>query len=123
MQKYIQNFKLLPSQKKMEKSKKDKTLRTKWSESAIKALLSFLLEHKDKLEELKYTRDATSNPGNVQLWKDAETFLLTFNFEQSYSNIQIANKWKNLLDNYKIGFNIIKNILKIIFLIINFIFI
>jgi hypothetical protein len=45
---------------------------------------------------------ATSNPGNVQLWKDAEAFLLTFNFENSYSNIQIANKWKNLVDNYKV---------------------
>ena len=82
-------------------ARKDKPSRTKWSESAIKALLSFLLEHKDKLEELKYTRRATSNSGNVQLWKDAEDFLLTFNFEQSYSNIQIANKWKNLVDNYK----------------------
>lgn len=92
----------------MEKSKKDKAPRTKWSEEAIKALLSFLLEHKDKLEELKYKRGATSNPGNVKLWKDAETFLLTFNFEQSYSNIQIANKWKNLVDNYKVVLNKIK---------------
>ena len=49
------------------KAKNDKTSRTKWNESAIKALLSFLLEHKNKLEELKYTRGATSNPGNVQL--------------------------------------------------------
>lgn len=96
----------------MEKSKKDKTSRTKWSENAIKALLSFLLEHKDKLEELKYTRGTTSNPGNVQLWKDAEVFLLTFNFEQSYSNIQIANKWKNLVDNYKVLFNKIKKCIK-----------
>ena len=47
--------------------KKDKASRTKWNESAIKALFSFLLEHKNKLEELKYTRGATSNPGNVQL--------------------------------------------------------
>ncbi len=86
------------------KAKNDKTSRTKWNESAIKALLSFLLEHKNKLEELKYTRGATSNPGNVQLWKDAEVFLLTFNFEHSYSNIQIANKWKNLVDNYKVFF-------------------
>lgn len=86
------------------KAKNDKTSRTKWSESAIKALLSFLLEHKNKLEELKYTRGATSNPGNVQLWKDAEAFLLTFSFEHSYSNIQIANKWKNLVDNYKVFF-------------------
>ncbi|GBB95446.1 hypothetical protein RclHR1_25390002 [Rhizophagus clarus] len=83
--------------------RKDKPSRTKWSESAIKALLSFLLEHKDKLEELKYTRGAISNPGNIQLWKDAEVFLLTFNFEQSYSNIQIANKCKNLVDNYRIA--------------------
>ncbi|CAB5343231.1 unnamed protein product [Rhizophagus irregularis] len=81
--------------------KKDRASRTKWSENAIKALFSFLLEHKNKLEELKYTRGATSNPGNIQLWKDAEAFLLTFNFENSYSNIQIANKWKNLVDNYK----------------------
>jgi hypothetical protein len=84
------------------KVKKDKVSRIKWNESAIKALLSFLLEHKDKLEELKYTRGATSNPGNIQLWRDAEAFLLTFNFEQPYSNIQIANKWKNLVDNYKV---------------------
>ena len=103
----------------MEKSKKDKPPRTKWSESAIKALLSFLLEHKDKLEELKYTRSATSNPGNVQLWKDAEVFLLTFNFEQSYGNIQIANKWKNLVDNYKVLFKQNKEMYQI-FSIINF---
>ncbi|PKB96488.1 hypothetical protein RhiirA5_434748 [Rhizophagus irregularis] len=80
---------------------KDRASRAKWSESAIKALFSFLFEHKNKLEELKYTRGATSNPGNIQLWKDAEAFLLTFNFENTYSNIQIANKWKNLVDNYK----------------------
>lgn len=96
----------------MEKSKKSS--RVKWNEGAIKALLLFLLEHKHELEELKYTRGATSNPGNVQLWKDAEAFLLTLNFEQSYSNIQIANKWKNLLDNYKVSLNRIKNILKIL---------
>ncbi|CAG8772186.1 12031_t:CDS:1, partial [Rhizophagus irregularis] len=46
--------------------KKDRASRAKWSESAIKALFSFLLEHKNKLEELKYTRGATSNPGNIQ---------------------------------------------------------
>ena len=34
----------------------------------------------------------------------AEAFLLTYNFEQSYSNVQIANKWKNLVDNYKVFF-------------------
>jgi hypothetical protein len=85
-------------------TKKEKAPRTKWCESAVKALLSFLLEHKNELEELKYTRGATSNPGNVQLWKDAEAFLLAYNFEQSYSNIQIANKWKNLVDNYKVFF-------------------
>jgi hypothetical protein len=87
-------------------NKKTKTktsrVRVKWSENAIKALLSFLLEHKEKVEELKYTRGASSNPGNIQLWKDAEAFLLTFNFEQFYNNIQIANKWKNLVDNYKV---------------------
>ncbi|GBC09696.1 hypothetical protein RclHR1_09050006 [Rhizophagus clarus] len=55
--------------------RKDKPSRTKWSESAIKALLSFLLEHKDKLEELKYTHRAISNPGNIQLWKDAENLV------------------------------------------------
>ena len=86
-------------------AKKDKGSRTKWNENAIKALLSFLLEHKNKLEELKYTRGAISNPGNIQLWKDAEAFLLTFNFEQTYSNVQIANKWKNLVDNYKVFSN------------------
>jgi hypothetical protein len=98
----------------MESTHKDKKaqnkvsrVRVKWNENAIKALLSFLLEHKEKVEELKYTRGAASNPGNVQLWKDAEAFLLTFNFEQSYNNIQIANKWKNLVDNYKVIIKII----------------
>jgi len=70
--------------------KKDKAPRTKWSENTTKVLLSFLLEHKNKLEELKYTHGATSNSGNIQLWKNADAFLLTFNFEKSYSNIQIA---------------------------------
>ncbi|EXX53747.1 uncharacterized protein OCT59_017365 [Rhizophagus irregularis] len=78
-----------------------KTSRVRWTEPAIKALLSFLLEHKEKLEDLKYKRDATSNPKSVQLWKDAEAFFLTFEFEQFYSVVQIANKWKNLVDNYK----------------------
>ena len=56
-------------------NKKTKTktsrVRVKWCENAVKALLSFLLEHKEKVEELKYTRGASSNPGNIQLWKDA----------------------------------------------------
>ncbi|GBC07123.1 hypothetical protein RclHR1_07270008 [Rhizophagus clarus] len=78
-----------------------KALRVKWTESTIKALLSFLLKNKEKLKELKYKYEAVSNPENIQLWKDAENFLLGFDFEQSYTNIQIANKWKNLVDNYK----------------------
>jgi hypothetical protein len=56
------------------KNKKDKNSekpvkasRVKWTESAIKALLSFLLEHKEKLKDLKYKRGATSNPKSVQL--------------------------------------------------------
>jgi hypothetical protein len=85
------------------KSKVNKSPRVKWTEEAIKALLSFLLENKKRLEELKYKRGAMSNPENVELWKDAEAFLLTFNtFEQKYNNVQIANKWKNLVDNYKV---------------------
>ena len=52
-------------------NKKTKTktsrVRVKQSENAVKALLSFLLEHKEKVEELKYTRGASSNPGNIQL--------------------------------------------------------
>ena len=91
--------------KKAEKVEKTtKTPRVKWTENAIKALLSFLIENKERLEELKYKRGATSNPENVQLWKDAEKFLLDFNFEQSYNNVQIANKWKNLVDTYKVFF-------------------
>ncbi|GBC51354.2 hypothetical protein GLOIN_2v1817865 [Rhizophagus irregularis DAOM 181602=DAOM 197198] len=60
-----------------------KASRVRWTEPAIKALLSFLLEHKEKLEDLKYKRGATSNPESVQFV------------------VQIANKWKNLVDNYK----------------------
>ena len=81
---------------------KTSRVRVKWNENAVKALLSFLIEHKEKVEELKYIHRASSNPGNIQLWKDAKAFLLTFNFEQFYNNIQIANKWKNLVDNYKV---------------------
>lgn len=93
--------------KKTGKDKKGtKAPRVKWTENAIKALLSFLLDNKKRLEELKYKRGATSNPENVQLWKDAEVFLTTFeDFEQSYNNVQIANKWKNLVDNYKVFLN------------------
>jgi hypothetical protein len=77
--------------------------RVRWTDNAVKALLSFLLENKERVEELRYKRGATSNPENVQLWKDAETFLSAFEgLEQSYNNIQIANKWKNLVDNYKV---------------------
>jgi len=47
--------------------KKDKAPRIKWSKNATKVLLSFLLEHKNMLKELKYTHGATSNSGNVQL--------------------------------------------------------
>ena len=94
--------------------------RVKWTESAIKALLSFLLENKKRLEELKYKRGAMSNPENVQLWRDAEAFLSTYeDFEQTYNNIQIANKWKNFVDNYKV-FKRNINIFKHFFLIINF---
>lgn len=93
-----------PIRNKKETKNKTQRVRVRWSENATKALLSFLLEHKEKVEELKYTRGASSNPGNVQLWKDAEVFLSTFNFEKSYNNIQIANKWKNLVDNYKVFF-------------------
>src|SRR3954453_11256248 len=95
---------MTPTYKDKETKNKTSRVRVKWSENATKGLLSFLLEHKEKVKELKYTRRATSNPGNVQLWKEAETFLLTFNFEQPYNNIQIANKWKNLVDNYKVFF-------------------
>ncbi len=84
--------------------KTTKASRVRWTENAIKALLSFLVENKERLEELKYKRGATSNPENVQLWKDAEKFLLDLNFEQSYNKVQIANKWKNLVDNYKVFF-------------------
>jgi len=84
--------------------KLNKVFRIKWTENAIKALLFFLLENKKRLEDLKYTRKATSNPEGVQLWLDAEAFLLTHNFEQSYNNVQIANKWKNLVDTYKVFF-------------------
>jgi hypothetical protein len=83
-------------------NKSTKGSRLRWTEDAIKALLFFLLENKERLEDLKYTRGATSNPEGVQLWLDAEAFLATCNFQQSYSNIQIANKWKNLVDNYKV---------------------
>lgn len=86
------------------KVEKVKISRIKWTENAIKALLSFLIENKERLEELKYKRGATSNPENVQLWKDAENYLFDFNFEHSYNNVQIANKWKNLVDNYKVFF-------------------
>ncbi|CAG8563079.1 3533_t:CDS:2 [Rhizophagus irregularis] len=60
-----------------------KASRIRWTELAIKALLSFLLEHKEKLEDLKYKHGATSNSESVQYV------------------VQIANKWKNLVDNYK----------------------
>jgi len=92
------------NQKNNKAAKPNKSSRLRWTENAIKALLSFLLENKEKLEELKYTRGAISNPEGVQLWLDAEAFLQTYNFEQTYSNIQIANKWKNLVDNYKVFF-------------------
>jgi len=39
----------------------------------VKVLLSFLVENKERLEELKYKHGATSNPENVQLWKDAKS--------------------------------------------------
>ena len=84
--------------------KPNKISRIKWTEDAIKALLFFLLENKERLEELKYTRGAISNPEGVQLWLDAEAFLQTYNFAQTYSNVQIANKWKNLVDTYKVFF-------------------
>ena len=84
--------------------KPSKSSRIKWTEDAVKPLLFFLLENKERLKELKYTCEATSNPEGVQLWLDAEAFLQTYNFEQTYSNVQIANKWKNLIDNYKVYF-------------------
>jgi hypothetical protein len=99
------------TQKSTKATKLNKGSRLRWTENAIKAILSFLLENKERLEGLKYTRGAVSNPEGVQLWLDAEAFLQTYNFEQTYSNIQIANKWKNLVDNYKVFF-LKKNILE-----------
>ena len=45
--------------------KTSKAPRVKWTKNAIKALLSFLVENKERLEELKYKHRATSNPENV----------------------------------------------------------
>jgi len=45
----------------------NKIKRVKWSENAIKALLSFLFIQKEKLKSIKYTRRVTSNPENVPL--------------------------------------------------------
>ena len=67
--------------------KPNKSSRIKWTENAVKALLCCLLENKERLEDLKYTCRATSNPEGIQLWSDAEAFLLIYNFEQSYSNV------------------------------------
>ncbi|CAB4416171.1 unnamed protein product [Rhizophagus irregularis] len=39
--------------------KTTKALRIRWTENAIKALLSFLVENKKRLEELKYKRGAS----------------------------------------------------------------
>ncbi len=93
--KYTQKTFFFKKMKSTLKNKKDKNtekpikaLRVKWIEPAIKALLSFLFEHKEKLEVLKYKHGATSNPKNVQLWKDAKNFLLDFNFEQSYNTVR-----------------------------------
>ena len=47
--------------------KTTKAPRVKWTENAIKALLFFLVENKERLEGLKYKCGATSNPENVQL--------------------------------------------------------
>jgi hypothetical protein len=90
------------TQKNKKAVKANKCPRIKWSENTVKAVLSFLVENKERLEELKYQRGATSKPENIQLWQDAEVFLLDFSFEHSYNNVQIANKWKNLVDNYKV---------------------
>ncbi|CAB5394073.1 unnamed protein product [Rhizophagus irregularis] len=64
-------------------NKKDKN-----TEKPIKA-------SRKSFEDLKYKRGATSNPKSVQLWKDAEAFFLTFEFEQSYSVSQLAPSKKS----------------------------
>ena len=85
------------------KNKKTEKVESSGLKMLLKLYYLSLLKIK-KLEELKYKREATSNPENVQLWKDTEKFLLDLNFEQSYNKVQIANKWKNLIDNYKVFF-------------------
>ena len=45
--------------------KTSKAPRVKWTKNAIKALLSFLVENKERLKKLKYKCGATSNPENV----------------------------------------------------------
>src|SRR5688572_29455579 len=45
--------------------KPNKSLRIKWTENAIKALLFFLLENKERLEDLKYTCEAVSYPEGI----------------------------------------------------------
>src|SRR2546421_12353046 len=73
---------------KIKRMRKLKKLIKLQESSGLKMLLKLyylsLLKIKKKLEELKYKRGATSNPVNVQLWKNAEKFLLDFNFVQSY---------------------------------------
>ncbi|RIA81515.1 hypothetical protein C1645_836877 [Glomus cerebriforme] len=62
--------------KKTGKGKKiTKVSRVRWTENAIKVLLSFLIENKKRFKKLKYQRKATSNSKNIQLWKDAESQL------------------------------------------------
>ena len=54
-------------QKNKKAVKANKCSRIKWSENAVKAVLSFLVENKERLEELKYQREVTSKPENIQL--------------------------------------------------------
>ncbi len=71
----------------------EKKSRCKWTEKAIKSLLSFTKDHKEVLKELVAKRGGSSNI-KAELWSEAAT-LISDN-ENRYSHEQCEVKWKNI---------------------------
>ena len=88
---------------KINKSNNNKKRFCNWSEDAIKLLLAFLIEWKEKVNNLNIKRGGINNNTKVKLWQNASSIFLN-NEDCKYSVNQCTNKWKNIKKNYKVTY-------------------
>jgi len=81
-------------------SKEKKVPRCKWTEKAIKSLLSFLKEHKEVPKELVKRRGGSGSGIKSNLWHDASNTVS--DNENQYLPEQCEFKWKNIKRSCKV---------------------